>query len=226
MRRVLTIALVFWTTLMVVAQEPSSKYQRGTIMAVTAHPVAQSEQGGAIARYDVSVKVGDTVYVVLYTPPNGANGVEYSAGLDLLVLVGSDTLTFNSRLSGKTEVPIVRRETLPATGLDPSKLPGQYFSMKLQNLSESLNLSEDQQRQIKPILEQESGQLQQYWGNPTVSQKDKLKEWEKVVRSSDQKIRPLISDEQWRNLEAMRKQQKQELKKRVADGAAGRTPGM
>jgi hypothetical protein len=98
--------------------------------------------------------------------------------------------------------------------------------MKLQNLSESLNLSEDQQRQIKPILEQESGQLQQYWGNPTVSQKDKLKEWEKVVRSSDQKIRPLISDEQWRNLEAMRKQQKQELKKRVADGAAGRTPGM
>jgi co-chaperonin GroES (HSP10) len=210
---------------MVPAQEPSSKYQRGTITAVTAHPATQSEQA-AVARYDVSVKVGDTVYVVLYTPPNGANGVEYSAGFDLLVLVGSDTLTFNSRLSGKTEVPILRRESLPATALDSSKLPGQYFSMKLQHLSESLNLSENQQRNIKPILEQEVGELRQYWGNPTISQKDKLKQWDKVVRSSDQKIKPLVSDEQWRSLEAMRKQQKQELKKLVADRAAGRAPGM
>jgi hypothetical protein len=211
---------------MVLAQEPSLQYQSGTITAVAAHPVTQSEPGGATAQYDVSVKVGDTVYVVLYTPPNGANTVEYSAGFDLLVLVGSDTLTFNSRLSGKTEMPILRRETLPATGLDWSKAPGQYFSMKLQNLSESLNLSEDQRRKIKPILEQEVGQLRQYWGNPVVSQKDKLKQWERVVHSSDQKIKPLISDEQWRNLEAMRKQQKLELKKLVADKAAGRTPGM
>ena len=48
------------------AQTGSSKYQPGTITAVARH---QNAPGGAwrrCCRYDVSVKVGNTLYKVLY----------------------------------------------------------------------------------------------------------------------------------------------------------------
>jgi hypothetical protein len=145
--------------------------------------------------------------------------VEYSAGLDKLVLVGTDTLTFNSDLSGKTEVPILRRrQVLPAPNdLDWTKAPGQYFSLKLKHLSDTLGLSEDQQVKIKPILEQEAGELGPLWDNPVISRKEKLDSLEKIVQASDAKIKPLLSETQAQKLEEMRKEQKQELKKRIAE---------
>jgi Spy/CpxP family protein refolding chaperone len=202
-------------------QSASSKFQPGTITEVVAHQNAPGESSD-VARYDVSVKVGNTVYKVLYTPPNGANGVKYSAGLQLLVSVGTDTLAFNSRLSGTTVVPILSRQTLPPqNALDLSKVPSQYFTMKQQHLSETLNLSEDQQAKIKPILEQETGEVGQIFSNPVISSKDKLNRWEKIVQSSDVKIKPFLSDEQVQKLQAMRKQQMQELKKLIAEPKAG-----
>ena len=204
------------------AQAPSSdQYQTGTITAVAPHQNGNASDSAA--RYDVSVKVGNTVYTVLYTPPNGANTVEYSAGFDLLVLVGTDTLTFNSKLSGKTEVPILRRETVAASsGLDLSKLPSQYFTMKQQHLSEVLSLTEDQLAKIKPILEQESGEAKQFLGNPAVSRKDQVNRWEKLVQSSDEQIKPFLSQTQQQKLRDLRSEQKQELKKLISNQKAGK----
>jgi hypothetical protein len=202
-------------------QTSSSKFQPGTITAVVAHQNAPGESSG-VARYDVSVKVGNTVYKVLYTPPNGADRVKYSAGVELLVSVGTDTLTFNSQLSGTTVVPILSRQTLAAqSGLDLSKVPSQYFTMKQQHLTETLNLSEDQQAKIKPILEQETGEVGQIFGDPVISTKDKLNRWEKIVQASDAKIKPFLSAEQFEKLQDMRKQQIEELKKLIAEPKAG-----
>jgi hypothetical protein len=220
MSRWLGVIVIFVGVFAAVSQT-SSKFQPGTITAVTAHQNAPGEAASNAARYDVSVKVGNTVYVVLYTPPNGAKSVEYSGGMSLLVLVGRNTLTFNSTLSGRTEVPILRRETLPAqSGLDWSKAPSQYFSMKQQHLSETLDLNEDQQAKIRPILEQESAEAGQVLGNPVISRKDQLNRWEKIVQSSDAKIKPLLSKPQLEKLESMRKEQKQDLKKLVAEKKA------
>ena len=201
-----------------IGQTPVSKFQPGTVVSVTRHQDLPGEPQSDTARYDVSVKVSATTYVVLYTPPNGANGVEYSAGRGILVMVGRDTLTFNSKLSGTTEVPILRRETLPSaqSGLDWSKLPSQYFSMKQQHLSETLNLTQDQQTKIKPILEQESGEAGQVLGNPALSQEDQLNRWEKIVRSSDAKLKPFLTQAQLAKLQELRNEQKQELKRMIA----------
>jgi hypothetical protein len=197
----------------------SSKYQPGTITAVTTHRSATEEPDGNVARYDVSVKVGDTVYVVMYTPPNGANGVEYSAGLSVLVLVGSDTLTFNSKLTGTTVVPILHRETATTeSGPDWSKMMSQYFATKQQHLSETLDLSEEQQIKIKPILEQEAGEAGQFLGNPVLSRKEQVSRWEKLVRASDAKIEPFLSQVQVKKLRELRKEQKQDLE-RIAEAA-------
>ena len=218
MTKLLSLILLCTAVSSVLCQTPSSVYQPGTITAVAPHEPATGQQKSDVVQYDVSVKVENTVYIVLYTPPLGMKTVEYSVGNEKLVLVKSDTLTFNSDLSGKTVVPILRREALPAqNALDWSKAPGEYFSIKLKHLTETLNLSEDQQAKIKPILEQESGELEPYWGNPVISRKDKLRKLEEVVQSSDEKLKPLLTEVQIQKLEELRKEQKQELKKRLAE---------
>jgi len=85
--------------------QSTSKYQVGTITEVKVHKTAGSGVSDA-ASYDVSVKVGDTIYLVLYTPPVGEETVKYSAGRDLLVLVGKRTIRYNDILGQSFEVPI------------------------------------------------------------------------------------------------------------------------
>lgn len=223
MNQKIAVFLLCLASIQVLGQTSSPKYQPGTITAVTVHQLTPGEQPSDVVKYDLAIRIGDTNYMVLYSPPNGAKTVEYAAGLDFLFLVGSETLTVNRGPSGSIELPILRREELPAkTGLDWSKAPSQYYSLKLENLTNALNLSDDQQAKIKPILEHEAGELRTFWNNPTVTNKEKLNRLERIVRSSDKKIKPLLSADQVRALEDMRKDQKEELKKRIEDQTANK----
>jgi len=214
MRKCVGLVLVITAALSAFCQSPSPTYRTGTIMGVTLHPNAPGKPG--VVKYDVTLKVGNTVYVVLYSPPQGQNTVKYAAGMDVLVLVGNNSIRL-SKLGTTAEVPIQRREALPIQNtVDWSKAPGQYFSMKMQNLTERLSLTDDQRAKIKPIAEQEAGELGYLWGNPVISDKDKLKHLEKVVRSSDAKMRPILSPEQQAKLDRMRAEQKQELDTLIA----------
>jgi len=213
MRLLFRLLLVCISIRAAVCQGPS--YERGTIIAVARHSTPDNSE---VVRYDVSVQIRDTIYVALYTPPNGANSAEYAAGIDMLFLVGKDTLTFNSKLSGTTEMPILRTEVVPARSvLDWSKAPSQYFSMKMQNLSERLDLSADQLAKIKPIVEQEAGEAGEVCFTTTIPRQDRLNRWEKIVHSSDGKMKSILSQAQWQKLQEMRKQQKQELKELMAN---------
>jgi outer membrane lipoprotein-sorting protein len=89
--------------------QSTGKYQVGTITSVKPHQAGSSALSGDVS-YDVCVKVADTVYVLLYTPPLGMNTVRYAAGRELLVLVGKQTLTYNDLLGQSYEVPIVSRK--------------------------------------------------------------------------------------------------------------------
>jgi len=210
MHRLILVVLICGTSVLAFSQTPSSQWQRGTITAVSTHLHSPGERASDTVQYDVTVRVGNAIYVVLYAPPNGANTVEYSRGVELLVHVGSDTLTFNSKLSGTTEVPILHKEVLSAEdGPDLTKLPSQYFSLKLQHLSQVLDLSEEQQNKIRPIVEQEAAEMGQFWGNPVLSFDDKVKGWEKIVRSSDKKLTAFLSADQVHKLQEMRKEQKE-----------------
>ena len=61
----------------------------------------------------MSLKVGNIVYVVLYTPPKGSNLVEYKTGMNQLVLVQGKTIKF-SDMTGHTEtVPILSQKEVP-----------------------------------------------------------------------------------------------------------------
>jgi hypothetical protein len=107
------LAIVFCislTTLPAFCQS-TSKYQVGTLTEVKVHQTAGSGASDAVS-YDVSVKVGDTIYVVLYTSPLGQETVKYAAGRELLVLVGKRTIRYNDILGQSFEVPIESQETV------------------------------------------------------------------------------------------------------------------
>ena len=118
MLKLVGLFLIFLTIAPAFGQS-TSKYQVGTITEVKAHQTAGS---GApdVATYDVSVKAGDTIYVVLYTPPLGEIMVKYAAGRDLLVLVGKNKITYNDILGQSYDVPIESQQ--PAGKPKQSKL--------------------------------------------------------------------------------------------------------
>jgi hypothetical protein len=68
MRRVLVMMLMVLLAASAFCQSSSAKYQPGTIMAVKPHPEDSATHSSA-TRYDVSVKVGNILYTVLYSPP-------------------------------------------------------------------------------------------------------------------------------------------------------------
>jgi hypothetical protein len=208
MRKRLGLILLFGVVVSALGQSPPSGYQPGTIMAVTAHQNS-GQHDASVSQYDVSVKVGNTIYVILFTPLNDANTATYATGDELLVLVGSNTLKVNSP-SGKVEVPILRRETLPARSTNPSKKPGQDFSMKLA-------LSAAQQAEIIPILEQEAGQVGQLLASAELSRTAKLRGYDDIVQATDEQIKPMLSGPQLKKLRDLRKEQKQDLKRTLAE---------
>ena len=125
MLRLVGLFLIFLTTFSAFGQS-TSKYQVGTITEVKAHQAAGSGASDA-ASYDVSLKVGDTIYVVLYTPALGEDTVKYAAGRDLLVLVGKNTITYNDILGRSYEVPIKSQK--PAESQKPAARPKQSKSV-------------------------------------------------------------------------------------------------
>jgi hypothetical protein len=117
MRRLICVLCLCLGTFPALCQS-ASKYQVGTITDVKTHQ-AVGKASSDVVSYDVSLKVGNTIYLVLYTPPLGMNTVKFSVGRDLLVLVGKRTVTYNDLLGQSFEVPIISQR--PAGIAMPSK---------------------------------------------------------------------------------------------------------
>ncbi len=111
MQRLVVVVTLCLLTLAVFGQS-TSKYQVAIITEVKARPVA-GDSASDTNSYDVSVKVGDTIYVVLYTPPLGELPPKYATGHELLVLVGKNTITYNDMLGRSLQVPIESQRPAP-----------------------------------------------------------------------------------------------------------------
>ena len=104
MLKAITVIVICGATLSALSQS-TSQYTVAAVAAVQPHQsIAGSSTSGV--SYDVSLKVGNATYVVLYTPPYGLQTVQYATGRQFLVLVGEKTITFNDVLGTSTELPI------------------------------------------------------------------------------------------------------------------------
>lgn len=104
MRKIIGVIALFVMSLAAFCQS-TPKCEVATIIKVAAHQAAGETISDATS-FDVSVRVGDVVYVVLYTPPMGELPPTYVTGRQLLVLVGKNTLTYNNMVGESLQVPI------------------------------------------------------------------------------------------------------------------------
>jgi len=117
MRKLVVVVTLCLLTLAALGQS-TSKYQIGMITDVKPRQVA-GDSASDPTSYDIVVKVGDMIYVVLYTPSLGELPPKYARGREMLVLVGKNTITYNDMLGRSLQVPIQSQR--PAADPKPSK---------------------------------------------------------------------------------------------------------
>jgi hypothetical protein len=90
-------------------QTGPQKYQSATVLDAKEHqgPIPDNAGDASITRYDITIRVKDTEYVVLYTPRPGTHGFQYMNGTTMLVLVKDNTVTFNDILGRSMTAPIL-----------------------------------------------------------------------------------------------------------------------
>jgi len=108
------LSLLLGTTCL--AQSSTAKWKVATITGVKVHEPAARNDSSA-PQYEVTSKVEDTEYVVLYVAPAGSlpDVARYRLGQEVLVLVGTDTIKYNDMTGTTREVPILSRRKIPTT---------------------------------------------------------------------------------------------------------------
>ena len=111
-------ALILLLPVLAFAQSSStpSTYQPATITAVK--PLDSGDNSNANdVLYEVSVKVGEMVYVVLTPSPSPSGIIMYVVGRQLLVHVNDDTITWNDIMGQTYKSPIISKTRL---AIDPN----------------------------------------------------------------------------------------------------------
>jgi len=78
---------------------------------------------------------------------------------------------------------------------------------RLQRMAQQLNLTEAQQQQIKPILENESQQMQALRGDTSLSQDDRRAKMMQIRQTSASQIKPILNADQQKQFDEMMSRQ-------------------
>ncbi len=92
---------------------------------------------------------------------------------------------------------------------------------RLQHLTQMLNLTSDQQNKIKPILENESQQMQTMRADTSMSREDKMSKMRSLRETTNSQIKPILNTEQQQKWEQMQAQMHQHMHNGVAPSAVG-----
>ena len=99
---------------------------------------------------------------------------------------------------------------------------------QLKHLSKKLNLSDDQQAKLKPILEDQRKQMDAIRNDSSLSREDRFSKMQEVRQGSDTQIKSVLNDDQQKNFDKMREDQANRMKRwhRGGDNAppAGSAP--
>lgn len=120
MRRLWLAALILVMVLPLWCQTPAEKekWTVGTVMAFKPHAATNNGEPASPPQYDITLRVGRTEYVVLYTERPGTAAVEYAVGRDAPVLVGAKTLSFRDKLGRKVDLPILSKKVAESAAKD------------------------------------------------------------------------------------------------------------
>jgi Spy/CpxP family protein refolding chaperone len=83
---------------------------------------------------------------------------------------------------------------------------------QLKHLSKRLNLSDDQQTKVKPILEDQQKQMQQLWSDNSLSRQDRFSKMRDIRENIDSQIKNVLNQDQQKKFEQMREEQRSRMR--------------
>jgi Spy/CpxP family protein refolding chaperone len=78
---------------------------------------------------------------------------------------------------------------------------------RLQHMTQQLNLTSEQQQQIKPLLESESQQMQSLHQDGSLSPQDRMAKMQQIRQSTNSQIKPILNSDQQTKFEQMMNRQ-------------------
>lgn len=91
---------------------------------------------------------------------------------------------------------------------------------QLEHLTKTLDLTSDQQNQIKPILESQQQQMMQLHQDTSLSRDDKMAKAKSLHEDTTSKIEAVLNDQQKQKYEAMQQKMQERMQQRMQGGAA------
>ena len=95
---------------------------------------------------------------------------------------------------------------------------------QLAHLTKTLNLSADQQSQIKPLLENQQQQMMQLHQDSSLSRDDKMAKAKSLHEDTTGKIEAVLNDQQKQQYEAMQQKMQERMQQRMQGGAGAPPP--
>lgn len=95
---------------------------------------------------------------------------------------------------------------------------------QLRRMTKQLDLSADQQTQVKPILDSRDQQMQQLWQDKTVSKADRQQKMTDIQQDTSSKIEAVLNDTQKQKYEAMQAKMKEHRMDHHQNGQEESTP--
>ena len=96
---------------------------------------------------------------------------------------------------------------------------------QLKHLSSKLNLTDDQQAKLKPILEDQRKQLAQIHNDSSLSREDRFSKMHQLRQNSDSQIKNVLNEDQQKNFDKMRQEQRGRMNKWRKEGENAPPPG-
>jgi Spy/CpxP family protein refolding chaperone len=112
--------------------------------------------------------------------------------------------------------PPTAKQSRPMRAPDPDR--------QLKHLTKALNLTADQQNQIKPILTDRQQQMQNLRSDPSLSPKDKRAKMMGIRQDSQSKLEAVLNDQQKQQFEQLQAQHKGHGHHGKGTAGAGTTP--
>jgi len=116
--------------------------------------------------------------------------------------------TDQNRPSGTAQSPEWRGHKMPTA------------DEQLQHMTKVLNLTDDQQAKIKPILEERQQKMSALMQDNSLSREDRHAKFRDVRSSSSQQIRAILTPEQQKKMDEMRSKHEAQWEKKKGESAA------
>jgi Spy/CpxP family protein refolding chaperone len=122
-------------------------------------------------------------------------------------------------------IPMMAQDTAPAAPQGQVGPRGRNMqAQQLEMLTQKLNLTADQQTQVKAIDEDTGKQMMAVRNDTSLSQDDKRTKMMGIRKSSQDKIRAILTDDQKTKYDAMQAEMKERMKERQQGGAPPAPP--